>query len=140
MAPDSWLSDEYGSYFAKFEEWLEGMLATYQPDVLAFESPILLARREGRGTDEQNVRRLVGVVSVAEKLAYQRKVRCLEIHNLTAKSFMGVPTRKPADMTPGQYKSLMVVVMTNLGYECADSHQADSCAVALVAYSDLSPA
>ena len=136
-AKDSWLSDEYGSYFAETEQWLEDMLTFFHPDVLAFESPILLQRREGRGTDEQNVRRLVGVVSIIEKVAYQRKIKCLEIHNQTAKSFMGVAGRKAEGETPAMYKSRMIVAVAALGYECADSHQSDAVAIARVVYSDL---
>lgn len=137
VGKDSWLSDAYGSYFAEFEEWLLGMLVVTKPDILAFESPILLQRQKGRGTDEQQVRRLVGVVSVAEKVAYQRNIRCEEAHNQTSKAFMGVSGRRPEGMTKGEYKDQMLLAMVNRGYACADSHQADSCAIALVVYSML---
>lgn len=137
QAKDTWLSDEYGGYFAETEAWLLDMIATFSPDVLAFESPILVNRREGRGTDEQQVRRLVGVVSVIEKVAYQRKIKCLEIHNQTAKSFMGVAGRKAEGESPAMYKSRMIVAVAALGYECADSHQSDAVAIARVVFSDL---
>lgn len=136
-AKDAWLSEEYGSYFAETEQWLIDMLTFFHPDVLAFESPILMPRREGRGNDEQNVRRLVGVVSIIEKVAYQRKIRCLEVHNQSAKSFMGVAGRRGENETPGQYKSRMICAVANRGYDCADSHQSDAVAIALVCYSDL---
>lgn len=136
-ARDSWSSAEYGGYFSEFEEWLLGEISVFKPDVLAFESPILVAGVPGRGTDEQQVRRLVGVVSVAEKVAYNLKLRCYEIHNQTAKAFSGVPGRRPPGMSVADYKNLMVVAMTRLGYSVADSHQADSCAISRVVYSDL---
>lgn len=135
-----WKSDEYGDYFLAFEEWLEEMISVLQPQVLAFESPIIVARGgwgEDRGSDENNIRRLIGIVSVAELVGRRHKLRCVEVHNSTAKSFMGLPTRRPRDMTAGQFKDLMIAAMTNRDYECADSHQADACAVALVIYSDL---
>lgn len=139
-AKDSWLSDEYGSYFAETEQWLMDMLTFFHPDVLAFESPILMQRRDGRGTDEQNVRRLVGVVSVIEKVAYQRSLKCMEVHNQSAKSFMGVAGRKREDETQAQYKSRMVTAVTALGFDVADDHQADAVACALCVYSDLGEA
>lgn len=135
--PDCWLDDAYGKYFSEVEEWLIGMLATYQPDLIVFESPVLVSRKENRGTDEQNVRRLVGVVSVIEKVAHQRKIRCFETHNQTAKAFMNVAGRKREDETKMQYKSRMVTAVTAMGFDVADDHQADAVACALVVYSDL---
>lgn len=137
QAKDTWLSEDYGSYFAETEEHVVDLLMTFNPEVVAFESPLLLARIENRGTDEQNIRRLVGVVSIIEKVCHQRGVKCMEVNVSTAKSFMGVPTRKPKDMSWGDYKSLMIIAVTEFGYEVADSHQADAIAVALCVYSDL---
>lgn len=135
--PDCWLDDAYGKYFSEVEEWLLGMLMTYQPEIVVFESPVLVSRRENRGTDEQNVRRLVGVVSVIEKVAYQRMVRCIEVHNQTAKAFMDVAGRRRQDETQAQYKSRMVAAVTAMGFDVADDHQADAVACALCVYSDL---
>jgi len=136
-ARDTWLSDEYGSYFAEFEEWLEDKMAVMQPDILAFESPLLLQRHKGRGTDEQQVRRLVGVVSIAEKVAYQRKRRCEEVNVQVAKSFFDIPGRRPEGMSKNEYKDLMLNVMTQRGFACADNHQGDACSIALVVYDML---
>lgn len=140
VAKGLWDSDNYAPYFVAFEDWLLDMLAVLQPDVLAFESPIVVARGgwgAGRGSDENNIRRLIGIVSVAELVAARRNMRCFEIHNQTAKSFVGVLNRKPPDMTMGQYKDQMISAMTNRGYSVGDSHQADACACALVAYDQL---
>ncbi len=137
MARDTWLSDEYGFYFTEFEEWLEGILDLMKPDIVAFESPLLLQRQKGRGTDEQQIRRLVGVVSIAEKVAYQRKKRCEEVNVQTAKSFFEIPGRRPEGMSKGEYKDLMLLEMTNRNFPCADSHQADACSIALVIYDML---
>lgn len=135
--PDSWLDDQYGKYFAEVEEWFVDMLTVHQPEAVVFESPLLLSRQENRGSDEQNVRRLVGVVSIIEKVCYQRKVRCEEVNVQVAKSFMGVPGRRPTDMPKAQYKSLMTVAVTEFGYEVADDHQADAVAMALVFFDQL---
>ena len=136
-ARDTWLSDEYGSYFTEFEEWLEDKISVMQPDILAFESPLLLQRQKGRGTDEQQIRRLVGVVSIAEKVAYQRHKRCEEVNVQTAKSFFDLPGRRPEGMSKSDYKDLMLVAMTNRGFACGDSHQADAAAIGLVVYDSL---
>lgn len=137
VAHGLWDSDNYAPYFLAFEKWLIDMLTVLQPDVLAFESPIVIGRRDGRGSDENNIRRLIGIVSVAELVAARRNLRCYEIHNQTAKSFVGVINRKPPDMTVAQYKSQMVTAMTNRNFAVADSHQADACALALVVFDML---
>ncbi len=128
-AADTWASDVYGSYFAEFEAWLSDALATFTPDVVAFESPILMQRVAGRGTDERQVRRMVGVAAIIEKVAFQRKLRCFEVNNKVAKAHAG--------LGPYKDKNGMIVAMTRLGYDIGDEHQADAAAVARVVYSDL---
>ena len=129
VATGLWDHDDYAPYFIEFEKWLEGMLTFTSAEILAFESPIVVPRREGRGSDENNVRRLIGIVSIAELVARRRGLGCREVHNQTAKAFAGVSSRKD--------KVGMEVAMTALGYEVADQHQADACAVARVVFSDL---
>lgn len=124
-----WQSEEYAPYFLAFENWLIDMLAVLQPDILAFESPLILPRRDGRGSDEGNIRRLIGIVSVAELVAARRGLPCYEVHNQTAKAFIGVSSRKDKDG--------MIVAMTERGFSVADQHQADACSVALVVFEDL---
>ncbi len=134
---DSWLSDDYGPYFDEAEKFIIDEITVFDPKIVAFEAPLLLPRREGRGTDEQQVRRLVGVVSIIEKVAYQMHRECREINVQDTKFIAGIPSRRPKDMTYGQYKDLMTIAMTKLGYAVADDHQADACAVGRVVYSDL---
>jgi hypothetical protein len=133
----SWDSDEMGSFFSEFESWLIDLLRVMRPQILAFESPLLLPRQKGRGTDEQQVRRLIGMATIAEKVAYQTVIRCWEVNVQDVKSHAGVPGRRPEGMTKGQYKDLMTIAMTALGYECADSHQSDAACVARVVYDQL---
>lgn len=137
QAKDTWLSEDYGSYFSETEKWLIDMIQTFQPDMIVFESPLLLPRKDGRGTDEQQVRRLVGVVAIIEKIAYDLKRECREVNVQVAKGFMGVAGRKGEDETKEQYKSRMTIAVTAAGFSVADSHQADAVACALVVYSDL---
>ncbi len=129
VARGLWDSDAYADYFAEFEKWLIEMLDVLQPDVFAFESPIVVPRRDGRGSDENNVRRLIGIVSVAELVCARRGLRCFEVHNQTSKAFVGMPR--------GKDKDGMVVAMTARGFDVGDSHQADAAAVALVVYDEL---
>ena len=128
-AADTWASDLYGSYFSEFEVWLNDALMRFTPDVLAFESPILMPRVAGRGTDERQVRRMVGVAAIIEKVAYDRRVRCFEVNNRVAKAFVG--------LGPYKDKNGMIVAMTQKGFSVADSHQSDACAVALVVYDQI---
>lgn len=134
---DSWLSDDYGRYFDEAEKLIVDEIRMFNPKIVAFEAPLLLPRREGRGTDEQQVRRLVGVVSIIEKVAYQLQRECHEVNVQDTKFIAGIPSRRPKDMTYGDYKELMVIAMTKLGYEVADDHQADAAAVARVVYDQL---
>lgn len=132
VAEGLWNSDDYAPYFLAFEKWLEEQLMVFRPDIFAFESPIVVPRREGRGSDENNVRRLIGIVSVAELVCARRKIPCYEVHNQTAKSFVGLQR--------GKDKDGMIVAMTQRGFSVADSHQSDACAVALVVYYQLGEA
>lgn len=124
-----WKSDDYAPYFLAFEDWLLEMLDVMQPDILAFESPIVGSFGPGRGSDENNIRRLIGIVSVAELVAARRRLKCYEVHNKTAKAFVGLPSYKDKDA--------MIVAMMNRGFPVGDQHQADACACALVVYADL---
>ena len=124
-----WKSEDYGPYFLAFGDWLLEMLDVLQPEHLAFESPVVANFGPGRGTDENNLRRLIGIVSIAELIAASNGLPCHEVHNQTAKAFMGVSRRKD--------KNDMIVAVTAKGFKVADQHQADACAVGLVAYDSL---
>lgn len=132
VAQGLWDSEDYAPYFLAFETWLIEMLVVLNPDVFAFESPIVVSRRDGRGSDENNVRRLIGIVSVAELVCARRNLPCYEVHNQTAKAFVGASSHKD--------KVDMIVRMTALGFDVADQHQADAAAVALVVFDQLGEA
>lgn len=135
IAPVRWDSDDYSPFFLAFEEWLKGTISVFKPDMVAWESPVIVPRGgwgEGRGSDENNIRRLIGVVTVAELVCAHLGVPTREVHNSTCKSFMGVSPRKDKDA--------MVAAVTQLGYSVGDHNQADSVAVALCVYSDLGEA
>lgn len=135
-AVSAWNTEDYGPYLFEFKTWLTGMLDLHKPEILAFESPIITSFGKGRGTDENNIRRLINVVGIAELMAYERNLVCVEVHNQTAKAYIGVSGRRNG-MSDAQYKQQIIDAMTLRGYRVGDSHQADACAVALVAYEDL---
>lgn len=135
-----WASDNYAPYFLEFEKWFLDMLDVLQPDMVGFESPIVVSRGgfgDGRGSDENNIRRLIGIVSIIELTCARRGIPCYEVNNQTAKQFMGINHRRQEGESVGQYKDRMIVAITALGFLVADSHQADSAAVGLVIYDDL---
>lgn len=125
-----WDSDDYSRYFVAFEDWLTSILAVLDPEVLAFESPLILPRRAGRGSDQNNIRRLIGIVSIAELVAAKRGIRCMEVSNQTAKMRMVGTAWKTT-------KDDMIVAATRMGYAVADQHQADAVGVAVVCYDEL---
>lgn len=122
--------EDYGARFSRFHDWLCGMLTVHAPDVLAFESPVLPRGGMSFATTEHTLRTLIGLVSVAELVANLRGIRCCEVNVSTAKKRLTDNGRAE--------KPDMIVAATRLGYPVGDSHQADACAVALVAYDSLS--
>lgn len=109
--------------------------------MVSFESPIVVPRGmswgKGRGADENNMRRLIGVVSVAELVVVKHAgIRCIEVHNSTAKSKIFKGKRAPGK-TYAERKEAMIAAVTNLGYDVADHHQADAVAVGLCTYDTI---
>ena len=77
------------------------------------------------------------MAAIIEKVAYDAKLRCMEAHVQTIKSFIGIPGRRPQGMTATTYKDLMTIAMTRRNFSVADSHQADAAACGLVVFSTL---
>lgn len=128
-APKAWAVEDYGLRFAKFHNWLADMLTTFRPDALAFESPVLPRGSQGLVTTEHTLRTLIGLVSVAELVTHLRGVRCFEVNVATAKKMLtGNGRAEKADM---------VIAATSRGFDVGDDHQADACAVGLVALANM---
>ena len=129
-APKSWSIEDYGKRFQHFHDWLCDMLTTMQPEMLAFEGPVIpRAGMRDLKTSEHIMRTLIGLVSVAELVANLRGIRCFEVHVSTAKSVLTGNGR--ADKTD------MIAEAVKRGWPVGDDHQADACAVALVVYDML---
>lgn len=128
-APAAWSADDYGGRFKSFHDWLCDMLTTLEPDMLAFESPVLPRGSMNLQTTEHTLRMLIGMAAIAELVAKLRAVPCVEVNVATAKKALSGNGRAE--------KADMLAAATQRGFACKDHHQADACAVALVAYADL---
>ncbi len=129
--PAAWSIEDYGKRFSAFHNWLCDMLTTLEPEVLAFEGPILPRAGFGMVSTEHTLRTLIGLVSVAELVANLRGIRCFEVNVATAKKALTGNGRAE--------KRDMVVEATRRGWSVRDDHQADACAVAVVVFDMLAP-
>lgn len=128
--PKSWDIEDYGKRLAAFHNWLCDMLTTFQPDILAWESPVIpRAGMRDLKTSEHIMRTLIGLASVAELVGELRQIRCYEVHVATAKKMLAGHGRAE--------KHEMVSAAIGKGFSIADHHQADATAVALVVYDML---
>jgi Holliday junction resolvasome RuvABC endonuclease subunit len=124
-------ADNYGPKFHELDQWLDGMVVSMRPDVLAFEAP--LTPVDGKSwavkTDRNTVRYLTGLATVAELVAARHHVRCLEVAVNTAKAWLSG--------TQWASKQQMLAAAVRLGFRVADHHQADACGVVLAAFNHL---
>lgn len=128
--PKAWSNEAYGKRFVALHHWLADMITRFEPDVLCWESPILpRAGMRDLKVTEDTLRTLVGLVSICELVGELRELRTFEVHVATCKKRLAGDAR--AD------KAEMMAAATRLGFAIADSHQADSCGVALVVYDSL---
>ena len=116
----------YGRRLSAFEEWLRGKISLLQPELVAFESPIFVKWSSDLATNEHTIRLLIGLASITELVCYRASVRCIEVHSQTAKKRLAGNSRAK--------KNQMVAAAVKAGFEVANDHEADACAVALAAY------
>lgn len=120
--------NNFGPVFHALDQWLDGMVLTIRPALLAFEAP--LTPIDGKSwdieTNARTVRYLTGLATIAELVAARRGVRCIEVHVRTVK----------ARLSGNQFakKGQMKAACVERGWLPADDHQADSCGVGLAAY------
>jgi Holliday junction resolvasome RuvABC endonuclease subunit len=120
-------AENYGLRFYEFELWLELLLDRYQPDVVAFEAPIL-PRNPGKA---HAARLSYGFAASTERIAYQRKLRCIECHNATVKVRL-------AGSGKAKKKQMMAAAIRQ-GYDIETEHEADAIGVGLVAFDHIDP-
>lgn len=121
-------ADNFGPKFNELDQWLDGMVITMRPDLLAFEAP--LTPVDGKSwavnTNAQTVRYLTGLATIAELVATRHHARCIEVAVSTTKARLA--GTRYAD------KQAMIAAAVRLGFPVADDHQADACGVALAAF------
>lgn len=132
--PKTWDPEDYGSRGFALMQWLERMIAKHNPELIAFESPFLPLRpQKSEGitgpptftTTAQTLRLQITLAAVIETIAKKHGIKCVEVASTTAKKELTGNGRAE--------KRDMVLAATSRGWRVADDHQADACAVALVA-------
>ena len=116
----------YGRRLDGFEQWLRGKVFLLRPAVVAFESPIFVKWSSDLATNENTIRLLISLAGICELVAFRAGVRSLEVHSQTAKVKLAGSNRASGDQ--------MIAAAVRRGWIVADDHQADACAVALVAF------
>lgn len=73
---------DYGRAFGTFERWLMDTIIAHEPDVVAFEAPLIVGGRHGTTapTNVATVRLLLGLCSIAELVAHRAQLECFETH------------------------------------------------------------
>lgn len=126
--------DDYGRRGWALMQFLERMIAKYGPELVAFESPFIPMRpvksddilgKPSFVTTAQTLRLQITLAAVIETTCEKHGIKCVEVSSITAKKELTGDGRAE--------KRDMVLAATRRGWRVADDHQADACAVALVA-------
>ena len=122
--------EEFGARFDRFEEWLDDLVAIHQPDMIAFEAP-LVARGPNLATSHATIRFLFGLAAIIEKRAHQLGIRCEEVNVQSVKlHFAG----------HGHAKKYEIAERCRaLGWQPKNEHEADAAAVWFCAQSPDDP-
>lgn len=112
--------EEFGARFDRFEEWLGDLVAIHQPELIAFEAP-LVARGPNVATNHATLRFLFGLAAIVEKRAHQLGVACEEVNVQSVKlHFAGHGHAKKFEIAEK---------CRSIGWEPANEHEADAAAV-----------
>lgn len=134
--PKAYDPDDIAARTLPLRKWLRLMIDSIGPDVLGFESPlILMAGKDELAmmTTAQTLRLQVSLAAEVETTAKECGVQhILEIATSSAKVALAGTARLGKEK-----KRAMLVAAVNRGWNVADDHQADAGAVALVAYRSL---
>jgi len=115
---------DYGKLNCKMLGAVRMLIGEHHPELVAFEAPIFMPR------DRWHTRRLlVGLVTIIELAAAMASLRCLEVTPREAKQCLAGD--------PDADKPAMVAAAKGMGWQVADHHQADACAIALVTFGVL---
>lgn len=123
--------EEFGLRFSRFEEWLDDQVAVHQPDLIAFEAP-LVARGPNVATNHATIRFLFGLAAIVEKRAHQLGIRCAEINVQTVKLHFAGHGHAT--------KSAIAMRCRSLGWPVENEHEADAAGVWYCAQLERDPA
>lgn len=107
--------DDIGRFLVAFEDWLVGMMALEDPELVVFEAPIFLG---GRNSNIMTARKLMGLANQTEVVCYRRGVTCREGHLQKVKKFFAGHGRAE--------KADMIAAARRFGFAVTDDNQADS--------------
>lgn len=118
---------QYGARFASLARRLDSLIAALamakcKPDIIAFEEPLNVKRRSSKMSNGVT-RLLVGLASVAECVAYQHGIKCVEVPVSTAKAHFGGRTK---DADP---KAAVMARCRVLGWQVKNTDEGDSAAI-----------
>lgn len=140
---DSTAGYNFGSAFARFEEWLRKDLTDDRPDIVVKEAPLkLLHPKAGWGangkmeaklvTSQNTIRLLLGLDAAVELVCNQLKINVYEVNVQKVKSHF---------VRGGAKKEEMVARCRQLGWDCgSDDNRADAMALWSFAKATLDPA
>ncbi len=142
--------EDFGTRTFALLQWLDRFIADHDPvEVIAFESPFIpmgpQKDKDLHGPDAkptftttaQTIRLQISLASTIETVAKCHDIRCLEVVTASAKKFLTGFGRAPRDVANWDWGREMQMAATRRGFPVADDHQADACAVALVAMASL---
>lgn len=141
--------DDYGTRTLALLRWLDQFVEDHRPiNVIVFESPFIpmgpTKDKDTHGSDQkptfnttaQTIRLQISLASTIETVAKSHDIRCMEVATSSGKLMLTGCGRAPK-VKNWDWGREMVNAATRRGYPVADDHQADACAVALVAMANL---
>ncbi len=143
-------AEDYGTRTLALLRWLDQFVEDHQPvNVIAFESPFIpmgpQKDKDTHGAEQkptfvttaQTLRLQISLASTIETVAKSHGIRCMEVATSSAKLMLTGHGRAPSGVKNWDWGREMVNAATRRGFPVADDHQADACAVALVAMASL---
>lgn len=113
----------FGPYMRVYADWLEGLILSYEPHLVTYESPILPKRKANIHT----LRGLYSLTTRCEEICDRKKIRCTEgIIGEVRTHFLG------AGNTPGErpeIKDAVIAQCRRRGWAPEDDNAADALAL-----------
>ncbi|MCF8534092.1 MAG: hypothetical protein K9G48_13880 [Reyranella sp.] len=122
----------YGARATKLRSHLVDLIATFGPDAMAAEAPLIPNSYKHMDTTTDTVLFLSGIVFIAEQVADEYGLRFLRVHHDDAKMAL-------LGRSNGVKKIEMVGKCLGEGWKVASEHEADAIGVGLHAFEVLWP-